>query len=269
MWARTPRSRGRGSAPWTGRSRRSRSSPARRAARCVTTTTSGCSPPSRIGSNGYRHYDDAALVRLQRILLLRELGLGLPAIAEVLDREASDAHALRGHLEWLRGRSRTGWRGRSRRSSTPSEHWKEVNDSWQRTCSTASTTPSTRRRSRSAGARTRTRRATRWWRSMSADEKAAWQQRDVAARPRLDRGARAGHRPRRRRGAGARAAAGRVAARHPGHARRRRRGPDARSTSSASPRCTWPTSASARTTAARRGAEFVRDAMTAYAEREL
>ncbi len=38
--------------------------------------------------NGYRYYDDDALVRLQRILLLRELGLGLPAIAEVLDRAA-------------------------------------------------------------------------------------------------------------------------------------------------------------------------------------
>lgn len=38
----------------------------------------GLLPPSRIARNGYRHYDQAALVRLQRILLLRELGLGLP-----------------------------------------------------------------------------------------------------------------------------------------------------------------------------------------------
>ena len=44
----------------------------------------GLLPPSRIAANGYRHYDAAALVRLQRILLLRELGLGLPQIAEVL-----------------------------------------------------------------------------------------------------------------------------------------------------------------------------------------
>lgn len=44
----------------------------------------GLLPPSRIAHNGYRHYDEAALVRLQRILLLRELGLGLPQIAEVL-----------------------------------------------------------------------------------------------------------------------------------------------------------------------------------------
>ena len=44
----------------------------------------GLLPPSRIAANGYRHYDAAALVRLQRILLLRELGLGLPQIAEVV-----------------------------------------------------------------------------------------------------------------------------------------------------------------------------------------
>ncbi|GED97146.1 hypothetical protein nbrc107697_11850 [Gordonia crocea] len=37
----------------------------------------GLVPPSRIGSNGYRYYDEHALVRLQRVLLLRELGLGV------------------------------------------------------------------------------------------------------------------------------------------------------------------------------------------------
>lgn len=58
--------------------------------------------PSSVGSNGYRHYDEAALVRLQRILLLRQLGLGLPAIAEVLDNERDEKHALHGHLDWLR-----------------------------------------------------------------------------------------------------------------------------------------------------------------------
>jgi len=58
--------------------------------------------PSRIAPNGYRHYDDAALVRLQRILLLRELGLGLAQIGEVLDRETSEVDALGAHLAWLR-----------------------------------------------------------------------------------------------------------------------------------------------------------------------
>jgi DNA-binding transcriptional MerR regulator len=38
----------------------------------------GLLPPSRVGSNGYRYYDEQALARLQRILLLRELGLGFP-----------------------------------------------------------------------------------------------------------------------------------------------------------------------------------------------
>ena len=61
----------------------------------------GLLAPSRIGSNGYRYYDEAALARLQRILLLRELGLGLPAIADVLAGQADDAAALRTHLEWL------------------------------------------------------------------------------------------------------------------------------------------------------------------------
>ncbi len=61
----------------------------------------GLLEPSRIGANGYRFYDEDALVRLQRILLLRELGLGLPAIAEVLTGERDTAAALRTHLELL------------------------------------------------------------------------------------------------------------------------------------------------------------------------
>ncbi|MGV9414288.1 MerR family transcriptional regulator [Nocardia sp. NPDC003693] len=62
----------------------------------------GVLEPSRIGANGYRYYDQESLVRLQRILLLRELGLGLPAIAEVLAGERDTAGALRTHLELLR-----------------------------------------------------------------------------------------------------------------------------------------------------------------------
>jgi DNA-binding transcriptional MerR regulator len=56
---------------------------------------------SRIGSNGYRYYDERALARLQRILMLRELGLGIPAIAEVLAGHRDDAQALVAHLHWL------------------------------------------------------------------------------------------------------------------------------------------------------------------------
>lgn len=57
---------------------------------------------SRVGHGGLRHYDDRALVRLQRILLLRDLGLALSDIAAVLDRERSEEEALAAHLGWLR-----------------------------------------------------------------------------------------------------------------------------------------------------------------------
>ena len=62
----------------------------------------GLVPPSRIGANGYRYYNERALVRLQRVLLLRELGLGLPQIAEVLAHETDEATALTTHLALLR-----------------------------------------------------------------------------------------------------------------------------------------------------------------------
>ena len=61
----------------------------------------GLLTPSRVGDNGYRWYGDDALVRLQRILLLRDLGLGLTEIARVLDEQTDEATALRRHLAWL------------------------------------------------------------------------------------------------------------------------------------------------------------------------
>lgn len=61
----------------------------------------GLLPPTSTGANGYRYYDEAALTRLQRILMLRDLGLGLPAIAEVLAGQTDDARALVTHLHWL------------------------------------------------------------------------------------------------------------------------------------------------------------------------
>ena len=61
----------------------------------------GLLAPSRIGTNGYRYYDQDSLVRLQRILLLRALGLGLTAIGAVLDGERDTATALRTHLHLL------------------------------------------------------------------------------------------------------------------------------------------------------------------------
>ena len=61
----------------------------------------GLLEPSRIGSNGYRYYDEHALARLQRVLMLRDLGLGIPAIAEVLAGQRDNAEALLTHLHWL------------------------------------------------------------------------------------------------------------------------------------------------------------------------
>jgi DNA-binding transcriptional MerR regulator len=62
----------------------------------------GLLKPSRVGTNGYRYYDGGALLQLQRILLLRELGLGLPAIAEVFHQQTDAVRALTRHLDWLR-----------------------------------------------------------------------------------------------------------------------------------------------------------------------
>lgn len=62
----------------------------------------GLLKPSRVGSNGYRYYNGAALLQLQRILLLRGLGLGLPAISEVFQHETDAVKALSRHLDWLR-----------------------------------------------------------------------------------------------------------------------------------------------------------------------
>ena len=66
----------------------------------------GLLPATRTGAGGYRYYDAAALVRLQRILLLRQLGLGLPAIGEVLDGQRDDSAALLAHLHWLQSEQR-------------------------------------------------------------------------------------------------------------------------------------------------------------------
>ncbi|MEE1927166.1 MerR family transcriptional regulator [Streptomyces sp. TRM 70351] len=57
--------------------------------------------PSRVGANGYRYYGQDELVRLQRILLLRQLGLSLSAIAEILAGQQETAAALRTHLALL------------------------------------------------------------------------------------------------------------------------------------------------------------------------
>ena len=136
----------------------------------------GLLPPTRIGGNGYRYYDDRALVRLQRIMLLRQLGLGLPVIAEVLDREEDAPHALRAHLGWLQeeqsrlarqiasvertiGALEGGERLMAEQMFDGFDHTRykeEVEERWGADAYAKSDA---------------------WWRSMSADEKSAWQQR--------------------------------------------------------------------------------------------
>ncbi len=62
----------------------------------------GLLPAGRQVRSGYRSYRQADLVRLQRILLLREQGLGLPDIARILAGRTDDRVALQTHLEQLR-----------------------------------------------------------------------------------------------------------------------------------------------------------------------
>ncbi|MFD7493519.1 MerR family transcriptional regulator [Streptomyces sp. NPDC059832] len=57
----------------------------------------GLLPPAGIGSNGHRRYGAGELLRLQQILVLRALGLGLPEIGRILAAQVDEVEALRGH----------------------------------------------------------------------------------------------------------------------------------------------------------------------------
>jgi DNA-binding transcriptional MerR regulator len=58
--------------------------------------------PASVGANGYRYYGQEELLRLQQILLHRELGLPLEAIAALLDSgEHSRIERLREHRQHL------------------------------------------------------------------------------------------------------------------------------------------------------------------------
>ena len=61
----------------------------------------GLLPPAWIGSNGHRYYEEADLLRLQQILLMRELGLGLREIQAVLDSQVDRVAVLREHHQRL------------------------------------------------------------------------------------------------------------------------------------------------------------------------
>ena len=133
----------------------------------------GLLEPSRIGSNGYRYYDEHALARLQRILMLRDLGLSIPAIAEVLAGQRDNAQALLSHLHWLQQEKDRLDRQISSVETTilkmeggeqlmaeemfdgfdHTQYKDEVEERWGKKAYADSD---------------------RWWRSMSAEEKAGW-----------------------------------------------------------------------------------------------
>src|SRR5512135_1452395 len=65
----------------------------------------GLLKPTRLGSNGYRYYDEAALLRLQQILFYREMEMPLDEIRKVMGRRDFDVLvALQGHRAALYGR---------------------------------------------------------------------------------------------------------------------------------------------------------------------
>jgi DNA-binding transcriptional MerR regulator len=65
--------------------------------------------PAFVGANGYRYYGQDELLRLQQILVLRELGVGLPEIGRILDEQTDRVEALREpHRRLLSERDRLG-----------------------------------------------------------------------------------------------------------------------------------------------------------------
>ncbi|GAA2437687.1 MerR family transcriptional regulator [Streptomyces macrosporus] len=138
--------------------------------------------PSRVGHGGIRYYDERALVRLQRILLLRELGLGLAAISDALDGQRDTAAALRTHLKLLeQERERLGRQIESVRTTlTKLEGGEplmpdEVLDGFDHTRYKDEVIERWGRDAYEKG--------DRWWRSLSEDEKKEFMRRqaDIAA----------------------------------------------------------------------------------------
>jgi DNA-binding transcriptional MerR regulator len=61
----------------------------------------GLLPPARTGANGIRIYTEPELLRLQQILVLRELDLGLAEIRRILDEQSDPVEALQVHHKRL------------------------------------------------------------------------------------------------------------------------------------------------------------------------
>ncbi len=91
----------------------------------------GLLEPTRIGSNGYRYYDEQALARLQRSSCSATWGSASPPLPKCSPASATTRRPSR--------TTRTGWSRRRTASiarsgpcATRSRRWKEVNSSWQR-----------------------------------------------------------------------------------------------------------------------------------------
>ncbi|MFE5709621.1 MerR family transcriptional regulator [Streptomyces sp. NPDC056501] len=61
----------------------------------------GLLPPARTGASGRRYYEEYQLLRLQQILVLRALGIGVPEIGRILSEQVDKVDALRGHHQRL------------------------------------------------------------------------------------------------------------------------------------------------------------------------
>lgn len=82
----------------------------------------GLLPPARIGANGHRYYEEHQLLRLQQILVLRALGVGLPEIGRILSEQVDEVDALRATTSGF-SRSGTGCMPWPTPSPAPSPNW--------------------------------------------------------------------------------------------------------------------------------------------------
>jgi MerR family transcriptional regulator, thiopeptide resistance regulator len=134
----------------------------------------GLLQPSRTGHGGLRFYDEDALVRLQRILLLRELGLSLPVIKQVLAGGQGLTDALHTHLLLLeQERDRVERQIASVRRTIETKERGEplmAEDMFDGFDHTAHREEVEQRWGADAYAA-----GDRWWRGLSRDQRAAWQ----------------------------------------------------------------------------------------------
>ena len=82
--------------------------------------------PVGAGAGGVRLYGREELLRLQQVLLLRELGMSLRAVRAVVDGTTDRAAALRGHRARLLVEQGPAGPARRDRHAARSRSWREV-----------------------------------------------------------------------------------------------------------------------------------------------